>query len=106
MNGSRRASERPRAVVTRRPDQRPRPTTRLEAEIRDYWDASVVLARLDVSGSDPRMSLPTAVEVLSTLATAHSLSRLRRRAADRLMSFAPEAAAELLNRQSATKTRP
>ena len=85
-----------------RPDMRPRPSTRLEAHVRDYWDASVALARVDNSHRDQgrHLTLPVAVAILAELATAHPLSRLRRAAADRLMSFAPATAAQLMKRRS------
>jgi hypothetical protein len=83
-------------------DTRPNPTTRLEAEIREFWDAATALAVFDSDVITPerRMALPTAIASLTELATSHGSQRLRRAAADRLMSFAPETAARLMKRRS------
>jgi hypothetical protein len=85
------------------PDTRPGPTTRLEAEIRQFWDAAIALAGFGMGAVDPgrRMALPAAIASLTELATSHASHRLRRAAADRLMSFVPETAARLMRRRSA-----
>ncbi|SRR5258708_32991207 len=86
-----------------RTQTRPRPATRLEAQIRSFWDASLALAQPDFTPGDGemRMARPAAVQILAELATGHPSPRLRLAAADRLMSFAPETAAQLINRRAA-----
>jgi hypothetical protein len=76
---------------------RPRPATRLEAQIRDYWDACDALRRLQpiapACGSRAAMTRPDAVHLLAELATGRGSRRLRLAAADRLTSIVPAAAA-------------
>src|SRR5258708_18580256 len=75
---------------------RPIPATRLEAQVRDYWDACDALSRPAAARSghpNAVMTRPDAVALLSELASGHTPQRLRLAAADRLMSIAPAAAA-------------
>ena len=90
-------------VKQRAADTRPTPATRLEGEIREFWDAATALVGFATGLSTPgrRMALPAAIAALTDLATSHASHRLRRAAADRLMSFAPETAARLMQRRSA-----
>jgi hypothetical protein len=76
---------------------RPRATTRLEAETRDYWDAcdALRLGRPNARayGTRAAMPRPDAVHRLAELATGRGSRRLRLAAADRLTSMVPAAAA-------------
>ena len=83
--------------------RRPRPTSRLERQVRDYWEASRTLGRsdawLETKDGEAAARMAEAIRVLSLLITGHTRQRLRQAAGDRLMSVAPDAAALVFERQ-------
>ncbi|MBI1779373.1 MAG: hypothetical protein HYR63_28915 [Proteobacteria bacterium] len=88
--------------------KRPAPTSRLEGQIRSFWDASDALARAPSEHGRGRMRLKRreAIAILSALALGHPSPLLRRASAGRLASLAPDATAELVRRISKETSGP